>query len=117
MPEYFTQLTTLASAVVVTASGNSASGGDNTNRKCDNLSVHIAASAVSGTTPSLTAEVQWSNDNVTFLSADTPDTFTAITAAKTVCKQFAVKGLYFQVKYTVTGTTPSFTLTISALNN
>lgn len=75
------------------------------------LSVLLNASAVSGTSPSLTVEVVWSNDGVTFVSATTPDTFTAITAAGTALKQFNVKAQYAALKYTVSGTTPSFTLT------
>jgi hypothetical protein len=71
----------------------------------------LQATAVSGTTPSLTAEVQWSNDGVTFVSATTADTFAALTAVGSALIVFTVKGRFARLKYTVTGTTPSFTLT------
>lgn len=72
------------------------------------LSVQLNVTAVTGTTPSLTVEVQWSSDGVSWASAETPDVFTAITAAKSVVKQFPAKGQYARLKYTVSGTTPSF---------
>lgn len=78
------------------------------------LSVLLSAGTVTGTNPSLTVEVQWSNDGTTFVSATTADTFTAITATGTALKQFTVKGRYARLKYTVTGTTPSFALSASA---
>lgn len=106
---------------VVTASGNSSSvdtgvvnvGGQN--RAAQNLSVSVLASAVGGTSPSLTVEVQWSNDNINFSSVQgTTDAFTAITANGNAVKQFPVKGKYALLKYTVSGTTPTFTLNCTA---
>lgn len=79
-----------------------------------NLSVLLSVTAATGTTPSLTVEVQWSNDGTTYASAATPDTFTAITAAGAVVKQFPIKGRFARLKYTVTGTTPSFTFDANA---
>src|SRR5207248_617530 len=79
------------------------------------LSVQLNVTTVTGTTPNLTVEVQWSSDGVTFASAETADTFTAITAAKAVVKQFPAKGQYARLKYTVTGTTPSFRVDAFAL--
>lgn len=76
----------------------------------DDLAVMLDVTAVTGTTPSLTVTVQWSNDGTTWFNADTPDTFTAITAAGKVTKLFTVKGLYARLNYAITGTTPSFTL-------
>ena len=81
------------------------------------VAVHLAVTAVTGTTPSLATELQWSNDGVTFLSAETPDTLTAVTAAVSKCKQFSLKGKFFRLAYTATGTTPSFTITATALCN
>jgi len=81
----------------------------------DTLDVFIDATAVTGTGPSMTVSVEWSNDNSTWYVGDTPDTFTAITAAKKVVKEFAVKGQYARLVYTITGTTPSFTFAASAL--
>lgn len=79
----------------------------------NNLSVLLRATAVSGTTPSLTVEVQWSHDGTNFASAATPDTFTAITATGSVAKSFQVKGRFARLSYVISGTTPSFTLTAS----
>lgn len=116
--ETYTRVETVEVAKVLTTTGTSANveliGRDN---KCDQLSLHVAASAVTGTTPSTTIEVQWSNDGTNFYSAETPDTFAAITAAKNVVKQFPVKGQAFRLSYAVSGTTPSFTLTVTALIN
>lgn len=79
------------------------------------VTVHLLATAVGGTTPSLTAELQWSNDGVNFASVQTtPDTFTAITVNGNTTKNFLTKGAYARLVYTVTGTTPTFTLTASA---
>jgi hypothetical protein len=107
-------------AAVVTVSGNSAGapelaniGHSDRDPAPFNLSVLINATAVSGTTPNLVAEVVWSHDGTNFFSAATPDTFTAITAVGGVVKQFPVKGRFARIKYTVTGTTPSFTLTVT----
>ena len=87
--------------------------GDGTRQGVLNLTANVTA--VSGSSPSMTLSVQWSNDGgTTWADADTADTFTAITAAKTVVKQFQVKASMFRVVYTITGTTPSFTFSIVA---
>lgn len=81
----------------------------------DSIVVLADVTAVSGTSPSLALEVQWSDDGTTWFSGEPQDTFTAITAAKKVAKSFVVKGLYFRVSYAITGTTPSFTFALDAL--
>jgi hypothetical protein len=79
------------------------------------LDLEVLVTAVSGTTPSMTLSVQWSNDGVNFGPTDAaPDSFAAITAAETVAKQVTVKGLWAQIVWTITGTTPSFTFTVIA---
>lgn len=107
----------------VTASGNSTNGvyleSDNANRAARfrdgaNIAVLLDLSSVTGTTPSYTVEVQWSNDNITYYSASTPDTFTAITATGNALKTFTVKAPYARLKYTVTGTTPSAVIKATA---
>lgn len=75
----------------------------------DTLTVLLNVTAVSGTSPSMTVNVEWSHDGATWFKADPADTFTAITAAGSVCKQFNVKGLYARLNCTISGTTPSFT--------
>lgn len=79
------------------------------------LDIFLDVTAVSGTTPSMTVTVEWSNDGATWFGADTPDTFSAITAAKKVVKEFAVKGNYARLNFAITGTTPSFTFAGTAL--
>jgi hypothetical protein len=77
------------------------------------LSLLVNVSSVSGTTPSLALSVEWSMDGgTTFAAADVADTFTAITAAKTVVGRFAVKAPIYRVVWTITGTTPSFTFDV-----
>lgn len=110
---------------VISASGNSTNVADCVNPAAfpdgkftpQNLSILVRVTAVSGTTPSLTIEVVWSNDGTNFVSAATPDTFTAITAAGSVVKTFQVKARFARLKYTVTGTTPTETVDITALAN
>lgn len=75
----------------------------------EDLAVMLDVTAVSGTSPSMTVSVQWSNDNVAWFTADPADAFTALTAAGKVTKLFTIKGLYARLNYAVTGTTPSFT--------
>lgn len=80
-----------------------------------NINLEVNVSAVSGTSPSMTLSLQWSNDGVNFGNVDgTPDAFAAITAAGTVVKQVSAKGLYMQVVWTISGTNPSFTFSIIA---
>ena len=77
------------------------------------LSILIAVTAASGTTPTLDCKVQWSFDGVTFVDAETADSFAQITGVKSVVKQFVVKGPLYRLVYTIGGTTPSFTFSAS----
>ena len=77
------------------------------------LTVLVAVTAVSGTTPTLDLKVQWSFDGVAFSDAETPDSFTQIIGVKSVVKQFTAKGPFYRIVYTVAGTTPSFTFSAS----
>lgn len=109
-------IVTFDAGAVKTASGTSNGAPDmgaaiTVRPAIQNLSVLLDVTGVTGTSPSLTVEVQWSNDGTNFASAATPDTFTAITANGNVVKQFAAKGRFARLNYTVTGTTPSFTVT------
>lgn len=81
----------------------------------DDLAVMIDATAVSGTSPSMTVSVQWSNDGTTWFTADPADAFTALTAAGKVVKSFTVKGLYARLNYAISGTTPSFTFSAHSI--
>lgn len=103
--------TTAATSSARTATGNS--GPIDIAAHASNLAVLINCTAASGTTPSLTLSVEWSHDGTVFAPAETADAFTAITAATSKVKAFAVKGNYYRLVWTITGTTPSFTFTLS----
>lgn len=94
-----------------TATGNSAAIASGDTGAFLNLLADVTA--VSGTSPSMTLTVEWSHDGTAFAQGDTADTFTAITAAAKKVKQFAVKAPYYRVVWTITGTTPSFTFSVS----
>ena len=72
------------------------------------LDLEVVASAVSGTSPSLTITAQWSLDGVNF--GGNVAVGSAITTPITRVVGLTVEGPYFQLLYTVSGTTPSFTI-------
>lgn len=111
-------MTNTATAVISASSAKTANG--NTAAiavpsGANNLAVLANVTTVSGTTPSMTLSVEWSNDGTTFAQVDgTADTFAAMTASGAKVKAFAVKGAWFRLVWTITGTTPSFTFDASA---
>lgn len=106
----FSSSSTLVASAARTANGNS---GALAMGVAPTVNLQVTNSAVSGTTPSMTLSVLWSNDGTNFGAVDgTPDAFAAITAAGTVVKQLQVKGQYMQISWAITGTTPSFTFTV-----
>jgi len=104
---------TIISAQAITATGNEAGGHAIVG---DSLSVEIIVTAVSGTTPSATFSVQWSEDGVNYAAANPADAFTAITAVGNIVQRFTTKGAYYRLAWVVTGTTPSLTTTIEVAN-
>lgn len=78
------------------------------------LEVGLNVTAVSGTSPTLAVEVQWSHDNVNFGSAETATSFASITAAKVTNAQFTAAAPFYRLNCVIGGTTPSFTFTASA---
>lgn len=78
------------------------------------LSLLIACTAVSGTTPTLDMTVEWSNDGTNWAVGDTADSFAQITAAKTTVKTFTRKAAQYRLRWTIGGTTPSFTFSVTA---
>lgn len=81
------------------------------------LNLQVNATVVSGTAPSMTVSVLWSNNGVDFHDADgTADAFAAITAVTKKVKQFAVKGAFYRIDWAISGSTPSFTFTVSAIS-
>lgn len=76
------------------------------------IGVAVSSSAASGTTPSVTVKVDWSVDGTNWGSTDS---FTAITTAGASQYQvLTVKGTYYRISWTVSGTTPSVTVTVTA---
>ena len=104
-------VTALLSAQALTASGSEVAGHSPSD---DAVSVQISVSAATGTTPSATFSLLWSNDAVTYSPASPADVFAAITAAGSVVQRFTRKGKYYKLAWTVTGTTPSLTTTAFA---
>ena len=102
----------VASALVLTGNATGAA------QQCpqgDQVAIAVTTAAVSGTTPSMTVSVAWTQDGTNYSVADPADVFTAITAATSVVKTFARKGIGFQLVYVITGTTLSFTVTATAV--
>lgn len=78
------------------------------------LDIFLDVTATSGT-PTMTVNVEWSNDNATWFASDPADVFTAITATGKKVKEFTVKGMYARLNYTISGGTPSLTWAATAL--
>jgi len=90
----------------ITATGNMTAGVDvGSATMCRNLVV--TASAVGGTTPSITINFQTSPDNSTWT---TQASYTAITANGSQAKSFSPLERYARLSWAVTGTTPTFTI-------
>lgn len=104
----------LASSAARTTTGQGA--GVVLNDSSEYIGVIVDVTAVSGTSPSCTFTVEWSNDGTNWAQGDTADTFTAITAAGKKAKAFQVKGLQARLVWTITGTTPSFTFSASSVS-
>jgi hypothetical protein len=99
-------LTPVASAAR-TASGNSGA------QDASGFSVAellLDVTAASGTTPSLTVTIEESHDGTTWR---TVSAFAAKTAVGTERKSFSIAGRYYRVSWAITGTTPSFTFSVS----
>lgn len=79
------------------------------------LSVLVDVTAASGTSPTLTVNVEWTNNGTDWFIADPADSFTALTAAGKRTKVFTVKGTGARLNYTIGGTTPSFTFSAHAI--
>lgn len=80
----------------------------------DTLSLLLDVTAASGTSPTLTAGVEWSMDGVNFAPAETADAFSQVTGTGRKVKTFSVKAPNYRITWTVGGTTPSFTFSITA---
>jgi hypothetical protein len=77
------------------------------------LSLLLAVSAASGTSPSLTLTVQTSNDDGNTDPWRNVGSFPAQTAAGSVRQSFAGLDRWVRLSWAITGTSPSFTFTTS----
>jgi hypothetical protein len=102
-----------AAAQVITASGNSTAQLV-PSVVSETMGVVLQATAVTGTSPSLTASVQWSADGTNFFAANPADAFAALTAVGGAAQAFTIKAQYYRIAWTVTGTNPNFTLNATA---
>lgn len=101
---------TLVSSAARTSSGNAVLSGDY--YAAEHLRVTLDVTAVSGTTPSLTLAVEKSADGTTWTAADT---FPARTTTGAVTRDIYGGGFNrLRVSWTITGTTPSFTFSVTA---
>lgn len=102
---------TILAATALTATGQSAPvdvGGVGV------LRAKVVVSAVSGTTPSITPKIQTSHDaGATDPWRDASAAYTALTAAGSSPYQSFVVDRYIRVAYTISGTTPSLTVSVA----
>jgi hypothetical protein len=77
------------------------------------LHVMLDVTAVTGTSPTLDVEVQWSHDGTRWASVEpAADAFSQIVSARTVVRSFPVRAPLARLSWTVGGTSPSFTFGI-----
>lgn len=98
---------TVVSSAARTANGT---GGTIVAGDRDTLRLALAVTAASGGTPSLTVTVEHSGDGTTW---STHSSFTAVTTTGTTRKVFGGVDRYVRATWTITGTTPSFTFSVT----
>lgn len=102
---------TLVASSARTATGNS--GAIAVGSGAANLELELEVSAVSGTSPTMTLSIQWSDDGTNFGSNDgSADGFAQVTATGNVVKSIPVRAPYMQLTWTIGGTSPSFTFSV-----
>lgn len=94
----------------VTANGNGGSGQSSSSYTTARLT--LAVTAASGTTPSMTVTVETSGDGTTWTSVGA---FAAKTAVASERKTFSGLDNFVRCSWAVTGTTPSFTASVSGV--
>ena len=108
LPKYGNDVELLPDGTVITATGTGTVVLDSVNKGTLRLLADVAAA--SGTTPSITINVQTSADAGDTDAWRAVASMTAITATGKSRKVFAGLDRYTRVTWTVSGTTPSFTL-------
>ena len=110
------QVIDILTASVITATGQSAAVNPAPEGSiADNaeISIEIEVTAISGTTPSCQFSVLWSDDGTQW-AAEPDNVGAAFTAVGNTVATIPIRGALFALAYTVTGTTPSFTVTAEA---
>ena len=105
----------LRKAVEIKASAAETSTGQTAGFETQGGNVNILAdvTAASGTSPTLDFTTEWSHNGTDWFSADPADAFTQITAATKQVKTFTTLAPQFRVVFTIAGTTPSFTFSLT----
>jgi hypothetical protein len=105
---------TVANNAVITTSGNSTGvavqpvgnvGGA--------VTCHVAVTAVSGSSPTLTVSLQWSQNNSTWITANADETLATMTTTGAALLTVPSRAAFVRAAWTVTGSTPSFTAAIA----
>lgn len=100
----------LTALAAQTSSGNGTSQ-DNSASSANGAVAHLHITAVSGTTPSMTARIEHSTNNSTWT---TLATFSAATTASSQTLQISgTVNRYVRAAFTISGTTPSFTTLVA----
>lgn len=107
-------MNTFEQKVIVASAARTTSGNSNpeSSQFLRDLDLVLDISAASGTTPTLDVSVEQSHDGVTWFSV-TGQAFAQATAVSTQHKRVTVHAPLVRVKWTVGGTTPSFTFSVS----
>lgn len=100
----------LISSQTITAAGNTATLSLDNHAMGTSLLAQVNISARSGTTPSLTVNIQQSPDGSNWT---TTHTFAAITNVGVSDLVVDVRGEFARLSWTVSGTTPSFTSAVA----
>lgn len=75
--------------------------------------IGVNITAASGTTPTLQCSLEWTNQDGVWYLSDPVDQFTSRSTPGAWIKKFEPKGDRYRVRWTIGGTTPSFTFEIS----
>jgi hypothetical protein len=77
------------------------------------VTCHVSVTAVSGSSPTLTVSLQWSQNNSTWISGNADETFPVMTSTGTAQLTAPSRAAFVRAAWTVTGSTPSFTAAIA----
>lgn len=106
----------------IKASGSITSDGNSStitaNPKLGKIVLWVDVTAVTGTSATLDLAVEWSPDGTDWASHETAQSFTQLVqagGAQTVLKDFDAHADYYRVTWTLGGTSPDWTFSVSEL--